>query len=298
MFLASKKDTKLFLGDKNMKNQDLIKDLDKYGKENEGNLDARKILFFVYLNYDKFNLGYLQEDFRYDFIFSLYPVFQRIAKDFTPNKASLTTYLNYIIKKQKNTFIRKNLSKSYLDGFCNNFYYQDTYEDFMVASPDEKYCITNEIYGENKEFGKKLVLLALRSSFYLTESHIEKLSKISGISKELLYEYTEKLNETNRKKIERCKRQIESINKSFAKKNALEKEFSYLNENHTKYEQTKKSKSFQTKKWQNNTQENKKPVIYTSIKEITKLLNIPYESYKKEINSIKRYYKDFSIEEL
>jgi hypothetical protein len=163
------------------------------------------ICSFVIKNYPIYGLQKYDEDFRQDVLLCLVEKGHRLLNQFNPAFGDFFTYTYCFICTIINTKIKQQMVQSMKEKI--NFeecllsfdekeekYHRIDFENFEV--PKVPYAASRipseEIQDALKSLtlkheNKKLIVLALKSSYYLTDEQIHRICKISGIKKDFFY---------------------------------------------------------------------------------------------------------------
>lgn len=150
------------------------------------------------------------EDARSEFILWIYPQLERIVDRFDPEKASFLTYVSvgvkyryirFCMEKAKAAEIRR-AAENEETKFCEGYNIEDQDEELCVCESSAPYGAASELQEKDaavlpcvleragksesakKRMSRDILLLALKSTFYLSEDLIEKVSVFCEIPRE------------------------------------------------------------------------------------------------------------------
>lgn len=179
-------------------------------KMEETQINPKELMFFIYENHEFFFLNYLEEDYRYDFILSLFPLLERIADSFDKKKASLEQYLRFIISRNRKTWKKKLVQNQIKEVLIEREYKFSINSDLMQENEtDFDSCYSDNIEEYTKlpeRLIKILPVLAYRASAYITNEQISKISRISNINEEEMFRVIHILNERLESRINNVKK--------------------------------------------------------------------------------------------
>ncbi len=186
------------------------KDLNELSKQMYcGKLNERKMLeyicSFVIHNYPVFGLQRFDEDFRQEVLLNFIEKGHRVLNQFNPEfgdfftflYCSICTIINSMVKREiiRNMKESINLEESIISyEEKEQKYYRIDFKNFDLPKvPYAKANIPPEEIREAlkslslKHKNKTILILALKSSYYLTDEQIQHICKISGIKPEYFY---------------------------------------------------------------------------------------------------------------
>lgn len=175
-----------------------------------GTISTRKALnqiaSFIIKNYRVFGLQNFDEDFRQDLILSILEHGEYLLQNYDPDIGDFFTFLYCYIKTLRGTRQRHLAQNSLCERMITEELEKDIDEKMLQYSrikvsqfetpkapyaykpvPAEELKKTlHAIAAENTN--KKILVLALKSSYYLSDHHIKKISNICNIDENLFYE--------------------------------------------------------------------------------------------------------------
>lgn len=169
------------------------------------NDSVKKIGSFIAKNYRIFNLQKYDEDFRSEIIISFLENGEKFLKTYNPDLGDffsfLYCYINSIITTKLRTLSQKVLKDTLTISEGINNIEEITYKyskinhhlleipkvpyAYKTANVEELKEIFKKLRDENSD--KKILVLAMKSSFYLSDNQIEKISKMYDIDVEDFY---------------------------------------------------------------------------------------------------------------
>ena len=190
----------------------------------------KHICTFVVKNYPIFGLQKYDEDFRQEVLLNLIEKGNRLLNQFNPAFGDFFTYLYCYICTIINTKIKQQMVQSMKEKI--NFeeciltleekkekYHRIDFNNFdLPKAPLAPPHIPPEEIQEAlknlslKHDNKKIIVLALKSSYYLTDDQIQRICKISGIKKEYFYNLIQQCKESLDYKTRRRERAQERRN--------------------------------------------------------------------------------------
>lgn len=251
-----------------------------------------QLLVLVLKNPAFFGLQSLCKEKLQDFIFNIIHKLDNIFQKYDSNKSIFSTYFQVNIRYFYETWKKNKSQSNAKEKVCKNMNYffnnekfnGDNYEDIFNYQDG-----LNSVVNENEPFyypttkrriRKKLndfevLVIALKSSYYISNEQIEKIMQNTYISKIKLTNYIKELNEKLIKKI--ClKNKLEmSVNNDFMKMEVLK-----INYNNLKYsnplraEDIKHKYNMLKKKYAKRLKKLKKIKIVPSDNDISTILNI------------------------
>ncbi len=251
---------------------------------------CKQILEYIFLYPHKFGISKLNEDDRSDFLLFFFNQLPKILKNYSPKLSSFSTYLINNVKNLKKswyrTFYRRHAQAESIDLYCK----QDS--SIFANDDEETYHTCNIQYSiKSNRDAFKILVLGLKSSYYLTANHIALLSEVTGISIDKISEYKHALDLTIEKKIDRYKKEIEKKNKAFIQKNRCSIELEYVNKQTCLAEHIEKSQSYYTRVWYNALREKSiGKVVRPSNSAISKVLNVREHLIYHALHELKHDY--------
>ena len=234
-------------------------DLDKlYENYADGRINAKElaneIITCIFSEPHRFGIAKMDSDLKSEFIVFL---LQKIEKYIVKYEKKLSVFSTYIIS------IIYNLRKSWVREFYHKcahkqsvYYYIESEEPtYVIAEQDYMYNDNNEVLTKEElsERDKLTILvLALKSFFYLKDCHIKHISHTTGISIDSIQELIHKLTIICEDKCNRNSKKQEKINSSFIKKNRFSLELMNINTNSPLAYHLKKAQLFHTEQWKKN----------------------------------------------
>lgn len=165
----------------------------------------QKICTFVIKNYPLFGKSMYDEDFRQDILLHIVEKGSHILKLFNPQLGDFFTFFYCYMCTLINSKHKENASKKIKEKFDIDEsilqeeerqlkYTRIDYKNFDLPkapfaykkmNPDELHKMVQELSLDHNE--KKIIILALKSSYYLTDEQIQKICNIYKIDKDVFY---------------------------------------------------------------------------------------------------------------
>lgn len=188
---------------------------------------------FVCSNYPIFGLQKFDEDFRSDVFIKILEKGDNLFKTYNPETGDFFTFMFCFVKSQiKSTY--KSHAKRSLD---DKIFFDNSVENYLQVNPineivDIKKCDFSKVpYARKKitaeelrssleknkleQYDRSLLVLAIKSSCYLNDAQIVKISKIYNIDIDLIYDLIQYFRELVDDKREHLLHEIECRNSAF-----------------------------------------------------------------------------------
>ncbi len=217
---------------------------------------SKTVIEYIYNNANKYGMFSMNEDEKSDFIIYLYERMDRILLHYCKNLSSFSTYLLTVTLNFKKTWFKKYYHKRAKSESVKYYYHKEV--EYCLNDSNATYLdnIYTELeYSSNnlkKNEALAILVLALKSCYYLTEYHIEMISKRTGYSKEKIQILKEQLENLIRNKIDKNNLEKERINSAYIKKNSCLFELMYMKKDTPIAERLIKNYYFYTKSWKQN----------------------------------------------
>ncbi len=214
-----------------MKHEDLNQLLEKH---RSGLMTEKEVInvicTFVARNYPVFGLHKYDEDFRQDIILHLLERGPHLIHLFNPDFGDFFTFLYCYVSTLINSTLKKkvissmkeslNLEESiYTLGEKEKKYTRIDFNNFEIKKPpfSPQKIPVEELQKALKELSlrhqdKKVIILALKSSYYLTDEQIERICSIYGIKPEYFYNMVQHCKESLSNKNQRREKALERRN--------------------------------------------------------------------------------------
>ncbi len=249
---------------------------------------SKKLFERIYLKPTSFGIFYMTEDDRSDYMLFLFDKLPRIIENYSEKMSTFTTYIITCVKNLKKTWYRRYYRKCAqnvsITQYCKHDY------TLFVGEQDEEYTTEVNDYDIcNNKDKFKLLVLGLKSCYFLTDLHISMLSKKTGICIDTICEYKHYLDATIEKKVTRYEKEKEKINKAFIQKNRCSYELSCINNDSSMGQHVLKSQKYYTRVWQRGIHDNaciKR--LRPSNKEISKVLNVYEHTVYHALRDLKK----------
>ena len=198
---------------------------------------VKRIITFIYLNPQLFGLMNIDADLRSNIMVKLLENLPVYIANYSNARAFFSTYMSAIIlnllKSEYRNLYRQQAHESsivyYLskenetaiDGVWDNTSAADTLEDSGSSCSEGIYA--GYRYKKNTVSGRlnsvHMLILALKACYFLTDTQIRRLSKITGYTEDEIYEYKRKLEGAMQKRLKRYKEIQYRLNNSYMMKN-------------------------------------------------------------------------------
>ena len=262
---------------------------------------TNKVMECIYLEPKRYGMGKLTPDQKSDFmVYLLQKIETQIAR-YSKNIALFSTYIITFIYNLRKTWIREFFHEE-AHKQSVHYYVESENESnsYILAEPDYAYNkdlpTENEIQEKLSNRDKYTILvLALKSFYYLEDNHIEQIAKITEISKDTIQELIHTLSNLCEKKIDLDSKRREKLNSSYIKKNRFSLELMNVDHNSSLAYHLKKAQVFHTRQWKKNLKHyNESPALKPSNANIAATLNIKeakvyqllHESRKRHMRGI------------
>ena len=262
-------------------------------------LNAKDLTYYVYRNYAAFNLAGMDEDVRSNFILNLFSLMEKICQNYNPKTSQLYGYLQCCVKRRRQSENKK-LAKLtaqesmilFDSGTMLNLPYEnDRYRSFYAPKDEEAFSIPTQI---DEKTIQHLPVLALKSSWYLTDDIIDKLCKICNLNKENFIKIVEILNSKIEKRItyiENCSQKLVAM---YSRQVCSQYELQKMDNYDSQYKrQLQKKQQNRYRKWKNYDFYKSKIRISTPIQLIADVLNRPITEIRNDLRYFKRNQSKF-----
>jgi len=212
------------------------------------------LCIYLYGNLDRFRLENLDEDTRGDFIAWIYPRFAGIIDQFDPSRASLRTYLTWVVRLSWRTFLKKrysNLARQKVFEIEEMTQILSRETEFADAGEDGGY--TAEIapgYADGGDSGlspkrreilsRTVFLLACKAGNYIDDASIRQVSRVTGYSERYILDKIEVIRMKCSKKRDAELRLAERKNEYYIRAQRCLYEMKFLDRESARYFQLKK----------------------------------------------------------
>ena len=152
-------------------------------KEMEG-----KLFMYIKNHPPRFSIGLLKEDARDDFISWLYPRLSRAVDRYVDQGSCFEAYITAMVRLSAREYsLRKKdhriIEQTWWDAKAQEMAVMEEEPDYMdIAPPSRK--VSNP---------RQVLMLLLKSYYFLSDSHIERLAPALGLEKEELFRMVDKL---------------------------------------------------------------------------------------------------------
>lgn len=221
---------------------------------------------FLYTNLNRFHLDYLTEDYRSDFIVTLYPRLGAIIEHFDSTKAAFGTYIRMVIRLSYRTFIKNRYGyearqKVYETEETTRLLSIDTdqsntdewnslvCENKTTYSKQIKLKETEKLSKKKKEIqGRIVFLLACKAAHYLDDSAIAQVALLSGYSQIYIREKLAEIHLECTKKRDIIQCSVEKQNSYYIRSQKCLYEMKYMDSDSSRHISLEKEYRYCTKR--------------------------------------------------
>lgn len=263
---------------------------------------SKKIIECVFLASSRFGLHFMKADQKSEFILFLLTNMPRYISNYTISRAQFSTYLTSIIINMRKSwyrqYYRNNAHEKSIQYYC-------TSEELIIEDSENcskylsEYKLKNNnenvtsIIAHNKGYPLRLLILALKSCYYLTPEYIHLIAKKTGYSEKSIHKYKHDLEQLMHTKIERHKISEHKINSAFIKKNRCRIELMTLQPESTLAHRVRKAHSYYTYAWhQKIKQYSESPYVRPTNVEIGQVLHMKQHQVYQALCQIKKQYAE------
>lgn len=208
-------------------------------------------------------------DVRNDFYLAMYPTLCNLFSFYDPNKGTFSTYLYNALIRNAHCFLRQKLKEKAKEQSYIRYYLEEKMDcteydnqgnsTLCVNSEEPEYSAKGTDNQPQKDFlfyhnrysrREQILVLAMKSAFYLTPNLITKLSRETGFSENELWDFKKQIDNSINKKIENHNKSVCLRNASYFNKNRCQIELNKLKQNSFQYPEVQKAYSFYKKQWQ------------------------------------------------
>ncbi|MCM1321980.1 MAG: hypothetical protein NC041_08365 [Bacteroides sp.] len=202
-----------------------------YEQTAEGLLSKEDTAHFImeqlYTHPAFFGINTLTQDERSEYILHLYPLLLRITDIFNPESGTFLGYVQAIIRRNMKSWKKRQQEKSMKNEFCYQLHLENDFDQSIASETEASYFNHTAALKQqsapalDKQMQKKhldILILACKSSVYLTEQHIEKLSKLTSKSQKELWDIKNQLDNSVAGKLQKRQKKLESANISYMRR--------------------------------------------------------------------------------
>ena len=147
-----------------------------------------KLFMYIRANPRRFSISMLKEETRDDFISWLYPRLSKAVDHYTDKGSSFDAYITAMVKLSAKEYgLRKKehriIEKTWWDAKAQEMEAAEEEPAYMDTAPVPK-KVTNP---------RQVLMLLLKSYYYLSDNHLERLAPALGLKKEELYHMVDRL---------------------------------------------------------------------------------------------------------
>ncbi len=261
---------------------------DLYNKYEEGLLSSNQlsklVVECIYLEPHKFGIANMEQDYKNDFMVYLLQKMEYFISKYSKSISVFSTYICAITHNLRITWFRE-FYHSVAHSESVKYYIESEEKTYELAEHEYPYIEQKE-KKEYTNLSKReiitILVLALKSFYYLQDSHIEHISNITGIPIEKIEELIHKIKLTADKKCLKQTKELQKVNNSYIKMNRFRIELMHVDTNSSLAKHFEKSHLFYTKKWKDTLKRyNTAPPLKPSNAQIGKILQIKeYKVYQ------------------
>ncbi|MFI3257689.1 MAG: hypothetical protein R3Y36_05265 [Spirochaetales bacterium] len=254
----------------------------------------------IFLAPQKFGFYYIDRDLRSEFMLYLLENLPNYIKNYCEGRAKFSTYMSAIIN---------NVKKSWYRQYCRHFAYEASIQAHYIneelilqdTEPCAYYLNQHDFKTEGRKPLKcsrteslRLLILGLKSCYYLTPEHIAVLSEKTGYSQEQIYRYKFNLETLMQQRIDKNKCAEEKINTAYMKKNRCFIELARVQAGSPLAVRIQKSHAYYTDKWKQKRKNlsSGRPLRPTN-DEISRVLDMQQHQIYQALLQIKKQYAFF-----
>ncbi|NLK45822.1 MAG: hypothetical protein GX297_04115 [Treponema sp.] len=257
-------------------------------------IDPKKLMFFIYENYEFFFLTSFDEDERYDFILSLLPTLKKIVERFDKTKASLENYLRFIISRNRKTWKQKKFSNQIKDKLIEREYTIALSFD-LTEEIESSFCAEN--ISVNFELPARLIkilpILAYKASAYISREQILKIASISNTNAEEMFKIIKMLNKNLETRMSNVEKLTKRRNSAYLKRYCYSYEINLKDKNSIYYENASKQNEKIQNRYKNSQKSNLSTQIVTPSYLIAEALGVSSYSIDNKLRYVHKMFPDF-----
>lgn len=244
---------------------------------------THQIILCIYAFPQSFFSKGINPDVQSAVIIKLFEKLPRSIERYVYSKSMFSTYLMQIISNLVKSEYRKLYRKSAHEKSI--VYYlsekENQSDDDSVFDNHEIYaCTTHSVKNQNKHQTKhsdsvRLLILALKACHFLSEEHIQILSRITGYTEHAIFVYIQALESSLQKRINRRYKLVHRINHSYMMKNRCSVQLLNINPHSPLFYRMSKAYNYYEKIWKHALHlYSMYPPLKPTNKEIAKVLNL------------------------
>lgn len=234
---------------------------------------AKSIIETIYIEPHRFGLANMESDHKNEFMIFL---LVRIQDYITRYSKSISTFSTYICGTIFN--LRKSWFREYYHKVAHTKsvqYFYESEENYEIAEEEPEYTYTKKYNQLSKKDIIIILVLALKSFYYLEKHHIMYISQITNIPVNTIYELIHKITLTADKKCQKHTEEFNKLNKSYIKKHRFRIELMHIDSSSILAHHLEKYHQFYTNKWKDCLKRyNSAPPLKPSNAHIAKVLQI------------------------
>jgi hypothetical protein len=200
--------------------------------------DLESAIFQLILkNSEYFHLRYWDKEKCIDYLCWLYPRLSKNIATYKEKGASFGSYISALIHWSSKEFQYKELNSRIFEYTC----WKAMSEDMEAHSPEPEYTETvkAEAYASYADNPRQLLILLLKSYFFISEDYLHRAASVMGIDEKELKVFIDAIQRQRIKRDERIRTLKERIHCQHYRCIAYEKKLSFLNKESLFYEKMK-----------------------------------------------------------
>ncbi|MBQ0166087.1 MAG: hypothetical protein KBT02_03130 [Treponema sp.] len=246
------------------------------------------ILTVIFKNRKYFRLDKLDEDNFSDYLLYLSERLPHFMKLYNPEIGQFSTYLRKLCMTELRSWYRVFYRKYAREVALSSYAVEENLCTREIEDPEEEFLSSTE-QTEMNSFMKfllntnrkvpiqtKIMMLALKSAFFLTPFHIKRICKIADISEAELYEKLDCINSKLDKKIERQRHLLQLQNAAYIIRKESDIQMSFLNPESSHFHNAGISRDYHDKLWKSRMERSRKSHdVYPTNSLISEVLDVP-----------------------
>ncbi len=260
---------------------------------------CRKIVEVIFKNPRKFGISDMQEDDQSEFVLYLLLHIQKTVLNYTSGLSSFSTYIIGCIQMLRFAWYRDYYHKKARQESVKQYYIK---EEAKLVCEDEIAYETNVYHkSSNNQLNttqiQVLLILALKSCYYLTPYHIRILASKTGCSEAEIYKMKEFLESSLQGKIKRNTIMKNKINTAYINKNRCAYELMCVKEGGTISERLKTKQDLYSYRWKKYIHDlHNFPKVKPSNEQIAELLNLKVHVVYRILHELKNVNENAVLE--
>lgn len=259
------------------------------------------ILSAIFKNKIYFGLDKLDEDNFSDYLLYLQERLPRFMAMYDPARSRFATYLRKLCMTQLRSWYRQYYRKYARDMALTSYVLEENISSITVEDPEESFSAAPEevkvnqfmrfLFQTNKKIPiqTKIMMLALKSAFFLTPSHIRKICRIANITEDELHKKLDIINEKLSDKLERQQHLLQLQNEAYIIKKESDIQMSFLNPESSHYHNAGISRDYHDKLWKSRMERSRQSHdVYPTNTLVSEVLDIPLGQVTHVLSAVRR----------